>query len=59
MRFSVSKNLQSGMTLVEVIIYSVLLSFLVTGMINFLYSTQMNDAALLDEIEYEQTSHIF
>ncbi len=47
------------MTLVEVIIYSVLLSFLVTGMINFLYSTQMNDAALLDEIEYEQTSQLF
>ncbi|MEN9913033.1 MAG: hypothetical protein RLY66_441 [Candidatus Parcubacteria bacterium] len=54
MIYSSKKNPTQGMILIEVVIYTVLLSFLIAGTINFLYSIQMKDASLLDDINYAQ-----
>ena len=52
-----SKRSPDGMTLVETIIYTTLLSFLMVGIIGFLYSERLRNASLLDDIEYEQQFH--
>lgn len=41
-----------GMTLIEVVIYAALLSFLIAGILNSLYANYERDARLLDDIEH-------
>lgn len=46
------------MTLVEVIIFIVLLSMLIANTINYLYSIHINNAKLIDEVEETQKGFI-
>ncbi len=40
----------NGMTLIEVVIFTVLLSLLITNTINYLYSIHLQDIHLINEI---------
>lgn len=44
-------NKQNGMTLIEVMVYIVLLSVLLAGFINYAYQIHMNNIKLNQEIE--------
>jgi len=41
----------SGMTLIEVVIYSTLLCVLLTGFLNYATTMHVNDARLINDIE--------
>ncbi len=41
------------MTLIEISLYTVLLSFLLTGMLQFLFSIHIQNYKLSDEVLYE------
>jgi len=41
---------QNGMTLIEVMVYSVILSFLLSGFIRYAYDTYFNDINTADKI---------
>ncbi len=43
-----------GMTLIEVIIYTVLLSLLITNMINYLYTMHINNIKLINDVQDSQ-----
>ncbi len=47
-------SLSVGMTLIEVIIFTVLLSLLITNMINYLYTIHLNNIKLMNEIQDAQ-----
>ena len=46
-----NKGTTLGMTLIEVMIYSVLLSVLLAGFIQYVWTTHFNDLKLNDDIE--------
>ena len=45
-----------GMTLIEVIIYIVLLSFLISGFIQYVYSIHEQNIKLMQDLDYAYTS---
>jgi Tfp pilus assembly protein PilV len=46
-----SRAYNIGMTLIEVIIYTVLLSFLMAGFIQYAYAVNINNIQLINEIQ--------
>ena len=48
-----SKNTR-GITLVEVLIFTALLSLLISGSINYLYTVHISNMKLIDEIHDQQ-----
>ncbi len=50
MAHRISLNGQQGITLIEVLIYSALLSLLISGFISCVYGVHIQDIRLIDEI---------
>ena len=51
-----TKNNHFGMTLIEVLIYTVLLSLLITSTINYLYAMHIDSIKLMREIQDAQNN---
>ena len=52
------KNKIKGMTLIETLIFIVLLSMLMANTINYLYNIQINNLKLIDDVESNQKGFI-
>ena len=50
------KNNHFGMTLIEVLLYTVLLSLLITNIINYLYAVHVDSIKLMQKIQYAQNN---
>ncbi|GEM_PF-1910173 len=57
-RIKKGHSLSLGITLIEVIIFTVLLSLLITNMINYLYTIHLNNIKLMNEIQDAQKGFI-
>lgn len=53
-----NRNMSTGLTLIEVIIFTILLSMLMANMINYLYTIHTNNIKLMNEIQDAQKGFI-